>query len=102
MWCVCVDVSLSVWVCRCVDVSVCPCVCAHLCQHVCLSLPSPLPLARIIWELIKEKLIFPFIDLNLKSYDLGLEHRDATNDKGGGGGGVVGATKVLLYREVCM
>ncbi len=37
---------------------------------------------RIIWELIKEKLIFPFVDLDVKSYDLGLEYRDETNDQG--------------------
>ena len=39
-------------------------------------------LFRIIWELIKEKLIFPFIDLELHSYDLGIENRDATDDQG--------------------
>ncbi len=37
---------------------------------------------RIIWELIKDKLIFPFVDLDVKSYDLGLEYRDETNDQG--------------------
>jgi isocitrate dehydrogenase len=37
---------------------------------------------RIIWELIKEKLIFPYVDLELHSYDLGIENRDATNDQG--------------------
>ena len=37
---------------------------------------------RVIWELIKEKLIFPFLELDVKSYDLGIEHRDATDDKG--------------------
>ena len=37
---------------------------------------------RIIWELIKKKLIFPFLELNVKSYDLGIEHRNATDDKG--------------------
>ena len=40
-------------------------------------------MCRIIWELIKEKLIFPFVDLDVKSYDLGLEYRDETNDQGG-------------------
>ena len=39
-------------------------------------------LYRIIWELIKEKLIFPFVELDVKSYDLGIEHRDLTNDQG--------------------
>ncbi|XP_071955422.1 isocitrate dehydrogenase [NADP] cytoplasmic-like [Antedon mediterranea] len=38
-------------------------------------------MTRIIWELIKEKLIFPFVDLDLKTFDLGIEHRDATSDK---------------------
>ena len=38
-------------------------------------------MTRIIWELIKEKLIFPFVELDIKSYDLGIENRDATNDK---------------------
>lgn len=39
-------------------------------------------LCRVIWELIKEKLIFPFIELDVKSYDLGIEYRDQTDDKG--------------------
>ena len=39
-------------------------------------------LCRVIWELIKEKLIFPFVELDVKSYDLGIEHRDETDDKG--------------------
>jgi isocitrate dehydrogenase len=38
-------------------------------------------MTRIIWELIKEKLIFPFVDLELHTYDLGLENRDATDDQ---------------------
>ncbi|CAD5116104.1 DgyrCDS5030 [Dimorphilus gyrociliatus] len=38
-------------------------------------------MTRIIWELIKEKLIFPFVDLNIHSYDLGMENRDATDDQ---------------------
>ena len=37
---------------------------------------------RVIWELIKEKLIYPYVDLEVKSYDLGIEHRDETNDQG--------------------
>ena len=37
---------------------------------------------RVIWELIKEKLIHPFLNLDIKSYDLGMEYRDETNDKG--------------------
>lgn len=36
---------------------------------------------RIIWDLIKEKLILPYVDLKLHYYDLGIENRDLTNDK---------------------
>ena len=38
-------------------------------------------MTRIIWKLIKDKLIFPFLDIQLDYYDLGVEHRDATDDK---------------------
>ena len=38
-------------------------------------------MTRIIWKLIKDKLIFPYLDLDLDYYDLGMEHRDATDDK---------------------
>jgi isocitrate dehydrogenase len=38
-------------------------------------------MTRIIWKMIKDKLIFPFLDLDLDYYDLGIEHRDATNDQ---------------------
>jgi isocitrate dehydrogenase len=38
-------------------------------------------MTRIIWELIKDKLIFPFVDVELYSYDLGIEHRDKTDDQ---------------------
>jgi isocitrate dehydrogenase len=38
-------------------------------------------MTRIIWKLIKDKLIFPFLDVQLDYYDLGIEHRDATDDK---------------------
>ncbi|MBI1185816.1 MAG: NADP-dependent isocitrate dehydrogenase [Alphaproteobacteria bacterium] len=38
-------------------------------------------MTRIIWALIKEKLVFPYLDLTLDYYDLGVEHRDATNDQ---------------------
>jgi isocitrate dehydrogenase len=38
-------------------------------------------MTRIIWKMIKDKLIFPFLDLPIDYYDLGVEHRDATNDK---------------------
>lgn len=38
-------------------------------------------MTRIIWDLIKEKLILPFLDVELHTYDLGMENRDATNDQ---------------------
>ena len=38
--------------------------------------------SRIIWELIKEKLLFPFLDMELHTFDLGMENRDATDDQG--------------------
>ena len=38
-------------------------------------------MTRIIWKLIKDKLIFPYLDLTLDYYDLGVEHRDATGDQ---------------------
>ncbi|GMV61336.1 MAG: isocitrate dehydrogenase [NADP] [Parvibaculum sp.] len=38
-------------------------------------------MTRIIWQMIKDKLIFPYLDLELDYYDLGMEHRDATDDK---------------------
>src|SRR5882762_26434 len=38
-------------------------------------------MTRIIWQLIKQKLILPYLDIDLKYYDLGMEHRDATEDQ---------------------
>lgn len=38
-------------------------------------------MTRIIWDLIKEKLILPFLDIDLHIFDLGIEHRDKTNDQ---------------------
>lgn len=38
-------------------------------------------MTRIIWSFIKEKLIFPYLELDIKYFDLGIEHRDATNDQ---------------------
>ncbi len=38
-------------------------------------------MTRIIWAMIKEKLILPFLDIDLKYFDLGIESRDATDDK---------------------
>ena len=38
-------------------------------------------MTRIIWQKIKEKLIFTYLDIDLKYYDLGIEKRDETNDQ---------------------
>ncbi|HJS80987.1 MAG TPA: NADP-dependent isocitrate dehydrogenase, partial [Vitreimonas sp.] len=38
-------------------------------------------MTRIIWDLIKKKLIHPYLDVDLKYFDLGIEHRDATDDQ---------------------
>ena len=38
-------------------------------------------MTRIIWTLIKENLIHPFLDLNIQYFDLGMENRDATDDQ---------------------
>lgn len=37
-------------------------------------------MTRIIWKYIKDQLILPFLDLDIKYFDLGIEHRDKTND----------------------
>ncbi len=38
-------------------------------------------MTRVIWKFIKEKLIVPYLDMEIHYYDLGMEHRDATNDQ---------------------
>src|SRR6185437_2665257 len=38
-------------------------------------------MTRIIWKFIKDKLILPYLEIDLKYYDLGIEHRDKTEDK---------------------
>jgi isocitrate dehydrogenase len=38
-------------------------------------------MTRIIWQFIKDRLIVPYLDINLEYYDLGMEHRDATDDQ---------------------
>lgn len=38
-------------------------------------------MTRVIWDFIKQKLILPYLDIDLKYYDLGIESRDATNDQ---------------------
>src|SRR5512146_530056 len=38
-------------------------------------------MTRIIWKFIKDQLILPYLDVDLKYYDLGIEERDRTNDQ---------------------
>ena len=38
-------------------------------------------MTRVIWKDIKDRLILPYLDVNLDYYDLGIEHRDATDDQ---------------------
>ncbi|HEY0559060.1 MAG TPA: NADP-dependent isocitrate dehydrogenase [Frankiaceae bacterium] len=38
-------------------------------------------MTRVIWQLIKDQLILPYLDINLEYYDLSIEHRDATDDQ---------------------
>ena len=38
-------------------------------------------MTRIIWKFIKEKLILPYVEVDIKYFDLGIEHRDTTNDQ---------------------
>ena len=38
-------------------------------------------MTRIIWKFIKDKLIFPYLELDIKYFDLGMENRDATEDR---------------------
>jgi len=38
-------------------------------------------MTRIIWSFIKEKLITPYLDVDIKYFDLGMENRDVTDDK---------------------
>jgi isocitrate dehydrogenase len=38
-------------------------------------------MTRIIWHLIRDKLVHPYLDIDLRYFDLGMEHRDATGDK---------------------
>ena len=37
-------------------------------------------MTRILWQMIKDELLLPFIDLKTEYYDLGLEYRNQTND----------------------
>jgi isocitrate dehydrogenase len=38
-------------------------------------------MTRIIWQFIKDELVLKYLDVELEYYDLGIEHRDATNDQ---------------------
>ena len=38
-------------------------------------------MTRIIWKFIKDKLITPYLDVDIKYFDLGIEYRDQTNDQ---------------------
>ena len=38
-------------------------------------------MTRVIWRFIKNQLILPYLDLSIEYYDLGIEHRDATDDQ---------------------
>lgn len=38
-------------------------------------------MTRIIWQIIREKLILPFLDIDIKYFDLSIQNRDATSDK---------------------
>ena len=38
-------------------------------------------MARIMWLFIKEKLVLPYLDIDIKYYDLSVQHRDATEDQ---------------------
>lgn len=52
-----------------------------------IKMPNPIvemdgdEMTRIIWQLIKDELLTPYIELNTEYYDLGLKHRDETDDK---------------------
>ena len=39
-------------------------------------------MTRVIWDLIKEKLILPYLNLNIHYFDLGIQNRDLTQDQG--------------------
>ena len=53
----------------------------HYYYYYLLKIICELPLSSVIWDLIKTQLILPFVDLDIKFFDLGMEHRDATNDQ---------------------
>ena len=38
-------------------------------------------MTRVLWQVVKERLILPFVDLKTEYYDLSVKHRDDTNDQ---------------------
>ena len=52
-----------------------------------IKMPTPLvemdgdEMTRVLWKMIKDELLTPFIELNTEYYDLGLEHRNETDDQ---------------------
>ena len=38
-------------------------------------------MTRIMWDLIKKKLVLPYVDMDIKYYDLGIKNRDKTSDQ---------------------
>ena len=52
-------------------------------------------MTRIIWKFIKDQLIFPYLDLDIKYFDLGIENRDHTHDQV-----TVDAAKAILQYNV--
>ena len=38
-------------------------------------------MTRVIWKFIKDKLILPYLDVDIQYFDLGMQHRDETNDQ---------------------
>ena len=38
-------------------------------------------MTKVLWQMVKTKLLLPFLDLNLECYDLGLANRDQTDDR---------------------
>ena len=50
-------------------------------------------MTRILWQMIKDELLNPFVELRTEYYDLGLKHRDETNDQ---------VTYCLLYTSRCV
>jgi len=52
-------------------------------------------MTRVMWQMIKDQLIFPYLDLDIRYFDLGIEHRDATNDQV-----TIDAAKAILEHHV--